>query len=59
MSRTLTVILTENQYEVLLQCIHSMEPSLIHHEDENDYKTVKKKIEFAWEKAPKTPGSRN
>jgi hypothetical protein len=59
MSKTLTVVLTENQYDVLMQCINSIERSLIHDDDKNDYTTVKKKIVFAWEKAPRTPGSKN
>jgi phosphoribosylformylglycinamidine (FGAM) synthase PurS component len=59
MSKMMTIVLTENQYETLMQCINSMERSLLHDDDIEDYKTVKKKILFAWEKAPRTPGSRS
>lgn len=55
----MTIVMTENQYEVLMQCINSMEPSLIHDDDASDYKTVKKKVSYAWSVAPRAPGSRN
>jgi hypothetical protein len=59
MSKMMTIVMTENQYEVLMQCINSMEPSLIHDDDASDYKTVKKKVSYAWSVAPRTPGSRD
>ena len=59
MSKILTIIMTENQYETLMHCINSMEPSLIHDDDLADYKTVKKKVQYAWKVAPRTPGSRD
>ena len=59
MSKILTIVMTENQYETLMHCINSMEPSLIHDDDLADYKTVKKKVQYAWKVAPRTPGSRD
>jgi hypothetical protein len=59
MSKILTIVMTENQYETLMQCVNSMEPSLIHDDDLADYKTVKKKVQYAWKVAPRTPGSRD
>lgn len=59
MSKILTIVVTENQYETLMHCINSMEPSLIHDDDLADYKTVKKKVQYAWKVAPRTPGSRD
>jgi hypothetical protein len=59
MSKMMTIVMTENQYEVLMQCINSMEPSLIHDDDLADYKTIKRKVKYAWDVAPRTPGSRD
>lgn len=58
MSKMMTIVMTQMQYEVLMHCITSMEPSLIHDDDLEDYKTVKKKVQYAWSVAPRTPGSR-
>ena len=59
MSKILTIVVTQMQYETLMHCITSMEPSLIHDDDLADYKTVKQKIQYAWSVAPRTPGSRD
>lgn len=56
MSKILTIVITENQYSILMQC---MDSAPIQEENILDYKTVKRKVEYAWSVAPRTPGSRN
>ena len=55
MSKILTIVMTEEQYILLMKCVNNAE---IQEEDQQTHKTMKQKVSYAWKVAPRTPGSR-